>query len=377
MRSRAISIIILILLTASAWAASYGPLDGNPNDTPTGTTITALATMETISYKDQSGGVMPTAECATGSVSKTVTSEYGLTALTLIADLLVTPGDVIYQYYITTSEANANDANVVLKSWWKKFGSGGTWTVEAWVSGEAKGILTAETVCQFPRTLYDNSDLPFYYRVTVPVNAGSDSYIYIYSTVETASTPNGQYNYAYGDTYRYGGPGTVSDEVKDYTALPSMTLARTSTVDAPTSLGGDAHRAFPGSAVTYTLTFSNTGNGTAENVIIVDRVPPKANLAHFNRFGSAGGIDVTASKGNFYPVLIYYSTLESPNKTYGNTTDWIYIDGLGSQSDMLPGFGMYGYAGGGPWNAKWVKWEITTVEAGATGKTVTWGVTIR
>jgi uncharacterized repeat protein (TIGR01451 family) len=220
----------------------------------------------------------------------------------------------------------------------------------------------------------EDGNYGYYHQVTAPSGGTAASSISITTVASTASTPVGQYTGANGLTY--GGVGSSSNILYYSILKPVLTLTRTSTVDAPivnnpVGYTGGIHDAVPGSIITYSLSSSNTGNISAESVIIVDMVPANTYLAHVNVSGSTTNVNITPSAGTG-GWTVSYSTLDNPNKSYGVTTGWTL---LGSSPPYPSSSTTYSYSDG-PYNAKWLKFEMVSFQA-ETAHSITWGATIR
>lgn len=90
-------------------------------------------------------------------------------------------------------------------------------------------------------------------------------------------------------------------------------------------------------------------------------------------------VNITAPQGNSGGWLVSYSTLDSPSKDYGNTTDWVSVGSIMPLTHYFPdntATSTY-YNTDAAFQAKWVKWEQFSLGEGQTGKKLTWGVTVR
>lgn len=379
--------VCCLLLAVSAFKAQAVTFNttGNPGDTVTTTVVTAAQTFETLAYLDLNGARMTTVEPSSGNDNKTVGSEFGFSGPGSPADNTVVPGDVAYHYYAVTNEGNAND-NYTLYHVYSQYAGATGWVVEAWEGAGRIVTLEAGVSTNEVRSVSEDAEKSFYYKVIVPSGvsqAPNGSYITITSTVETASTPKGQYTG--GNALTYGGVSSATDPVNDTTAAPILTLTRASTVDAPTAAAGYTgvkHDPVPGAVITFTLTYSNTGNASAESVILVDKVPTNTKLAHFNTTGTGSNVNITAAQGNATGWVIKYSTVANPSKVYGNTADWSggnggTIGSLTTGSEEYPGSNLTYATGDAAYGATWVKWEKASLPSTDDDQTLTWGATIR
>jgi uncharacterized repeat protein (TIGR01451 family) len=321
-----------------------------------------------------------------GNRNDTVTSEYGFSGLGTPSDNSVSPGDIVWTYYCGTHEGNSSSQVAILKARFDEYAGASGWTVQLYTNNHYNSTLTAGSTTTISNPWGDNTEVPVAYRVQVTTEAGgapNGSYINLVTTSETSSTPVGKYTG--GNAYTYGGAASFTDLASDQTSAPILTLTRASTVDAPTAVAGytgGIHDAVPGSVITFTLTYSNTGSASAESIIIVDKVPTNTKLAHFNTTGTGSNVNITAAQGIATGWSIKYSTLANPSKVYGNTADWSGGSGgtIGSLTTGLeeyPGSNATYSTVDAPYGATWVKWEKASISVTEDNQTLTWGATIR
>lgn len=378
-----LSIAMLVFIGIAVFAQSYHTT-GNPNDTATGKDITAYATNETLSYKS-GGATMPTLEVSSGDETYTTTSEFGYSGPGSPPDLSVTPGDIVTHEYDVTHEGNANDPNFSVSAYYTQEAGAVDWIVEMWLGAVPSfhktleaGVVTTETAA-----FNDDSDSPLEYHVLVPsdvAKAPNGSSIITTTTWETTSRPTNEYTG--GNYLTYGGWSSATDDVTDEVAAPVLVLTRVSTVDSPITYSGGRHDAVPGAVITFTMTYSNEGSSSAESVVLVDKIPmagtiEATKLAHVNNTGTTTYVTIEASQGNATGWTVYYSTLDSPAKTYEATAGWTLIGTLETGSEKFPGSGLTYLDSSPEAGAKWIKWEKTSIDAAEDGKKLTWGVTIR
>jgi hypothetical protein len=371
--------ILLLVIAPQASAAIY-TATGNPDDTNAGTVITALATQETIDYKDINNNAKPTVIPSTGDINITVLPVYGF-SIGPFNNRNLYVGQSINNALSITNEGNASDSYTMTFS--ANFGDAGTGTwiinIRRTIDDSLVGTLTLSSASTSEtRAVAEDADYGYYHQVTAPADGDKAAFITIKTGATTEATQVGQYTGANGLTY--GGVGYSSNNVT-YTILkPVISLTRTATVDAPiitnpVGYTGGIHDAVPGSIITYTLNYNNTGNISGESNIIVDKVPANSNLAHFNVNGSTTNVNITPAAGSATGWAISYSIQDSPDKSYGVSTGWFPI----GSSPPYPSSGTTYSNSSDPnnaYNAKWVKWEKAAVLA-AEAYSVTWGVTIR
>ncbi|MFA4906282.1 MAG: hypothetical protein WC645_07240 [Candidatus Margulisiibacteriota bacterium] len=370
----------LILTLGAAQAVTF-TATGNPDDTLSGTVITALATQETLDYSDVNGNAKTQVTPSTGNINITVLPVYGFSAGAL-ADRNLYKGQTVTNYAGITNEGNASDNYTLTFAGNFTAAGAGTWTINIRRASDNSllGVLTAgSTTTSEVRSVAEDGEFQYYHQITSPSGGDAGANIVITTTATTGSTPVGQYTGANGLTY--GGVGTFTDTATYTIATPLLTLTRTATTDAPKAnnpvgYSGGIHDIVPGAIITYTLTYSNTGNSSGESVVLVDKVPPNTNLAHINQTGNTTNVNITVAQGNSSGWAVYYSTQDSPQKDYGNSTGWTSLGTLTTSTTTFPSSNTY-VSGNAPWNATWVKWEKQYVDQADDGKTLTWGVTVR
>lgn len=122
----------------------------------------------------------------------------------------------------------------------------------------------------------------FTVRVTAASDAADQATMSFPVSFQTLNTPAGSYTGENGTNY--AGPVTVTRAAGSVTAsylttdisgvVLSLTKSATSTAPASyVSNGGNAADYVPGTKITYTITYGNTGSLAANNVIIQDTIP--------------------------------------------------------------------------------------------------------
>lgn len=380
-------ILFEVISAGSAHAVTYNTT-GNPGDTVAGTVITAEAGDATLDYTDINANVKPTVN--PNSVEITVLPIYGFT-MALLDDQNMYVNKIVSNETGITNEGNASDS-ITITAEATFVNTTGTWSVKLMKNPGAVELhdFTSPQESYTTTEVYaEDADILLYFEVLAPDTDGTPgAHIIITTEASTANSPVGQYTGANGLTY--GGPGSTVETTTYTLYKPLLTLTRTSTVDAPNVYtasysGADDHDAVPGSVITYTLSYNNTGNTSAASVILIDRIPtPEAalqtNIAHFNADTAARtNVTIDAGQGSAGGWTIYYSNLDDPSKAYGNTADWSGANGgtIGSltATNQFPGNELY-TTGSTEFSAKWVKWEKASVAA-AENDTLTYGVTIR
>ena len=374
-----------VLCFASSAGAQSFATTGNPADTGSGATITAEAADNTLDYTDINDNPKPTVN-PPSDIEEVVSPEYGFSSADE-GDKSLYVGQTVTGYKGVTNEGNADD-QYAFSRWCDFSGAGtGTWSVEVWKTGAPDtllGVLTpASPVLATTETVVDDSDYTMYDKITAPADGDPAAYIRIYSTEETSSTPTGEYTGANGLTY--GGISFSDGYVTYDISKPQIVLSRTSTVDAPKAevgYNGGIHDSPPGAMITYRITYDNTGNSSAQNVILVDRVPTHetqqvSSLGHINTSGECEYVNVTAFAGTATGWTVWYNKNSSPQKNYGDSSGgWALIGTIETASTSFPGSAATWRYDEDQFNAQWVKWEKTSVPSGESG-VLSWGVVIR
>jgi uncharacterized repeat protein (TIGR01451 family) len=201
---------------------------------------TLLRNQVTLDYNDANGNPLPQ---ESDSVDVTVTAP--IFTFSKVADVSTAdPGDFI-KYTITYKNTGTGDATEV----------------------EITDTIPADTTLESTDPTHTSSSGDTYTWDLGTVEAGKDGTITVIVSVD-AHTPDGtllrntatlDYSDANGNPY---------PQMKDYADVtvtaPVMTIAKTGNVDT----------ADPGDGITYTITYKNTGTGTATNVVVADTIPP-------------------------------------------------------------------------------------------------------
>lgn len=383
---------IVILFAAPKGIAQSYRTTGNPGDNTSGEGFTAYRTQETMDYTDANANSKPTTMPA-DDFSFTILPDYGFSGpVTPETYTVITPGDVsTHEIFIITNEGDADIDT--LWAYYVTLESGAVnWTAEVRTGADAlvyslvPGTTSTETI-----TLQDDTDTSTdaekrYIRVRVSPNVseapdGSD--ISIFLTVEsTLKTPSGYY--IGGNSLTYGDTIEVTFNFYDVTSAPDLRLTRVATVDAPDKSGyaGNHWDAVPGSIITFTMTYSNEGGGSAESVVLIDKVPDNTRLTCVNNDSDTTYVNITnGQQGNASGWSVYYfdqATINPSDKTYGATANWSLIGILTAGTETFPGVGTTWTSGEATYDdAYYVKWEKPQVDGGETDKTLTWGVSIK
>jgi uncharacterized repeat protein (TIGR01451 family) len=343
--------------------------NGNPNDTITGTAITAAAANCTLDYTDIGGNAKPQIT-PTGDITVTVVAEYGISGIGAPLDQSTAPSAEVFYTYIITNEGNASDTIHLSQS--TSYGGSATgWTVQIVEAGTSNVISTI--------ALAEDADAVFRIRVVPSFEATYGQSVTVTTTAETLLTPVGQYTGANGLTY--GGAALKNDVTITTITGPVLTLTRTATVDSPAGRGAGStiHDVVPGAVITYTYTYSNTGNASADSNVIVDKIPPTYTQAcHVNATGGAvSNVTLTAAQSSAVGWRVYTTSEATPSRAYGNYTGWTFIGTIDSTADYATATTKAGkFTEMVGTTEAFIKFEKYAVASGESN-TLEWGVTIK
>jgi uncharacterized repeat protein (TIGR01451 family) len=372
----AVFVGIALILVAPKGSAQSFTATGNDQDNPSGETISILATQETLDYIDANSNASSTQPA--DNLSYVVSPEYGFSGIGDVTDQIVVLGELVtHEDWGITNEGNTDDTYQVTFLYSTTEAS--NWTVEVWENnnGSLVTTLVPETPYVANPPVLDNSDKFYNMRVEVPDNeqdAPNNSSILIIVTAETSNSPYGEY--PGGNAYTYAGKNISSDEVSDSLSAPILTLTRVTTIDAPKVYSGTHYDPVPGAIITFTMTYSNEGSATAESVVLIDKIPDNTHMAHVNTNGNTTNVTIEAAAGDATGWTAFYSTLASPDKTYGNTGDWTLIGTLSAGNEEFPGSDTTWTSGEATWEATFIKWEKSSIPTTEDTAKLTWGVTI-
>lgn len=349
---------------------AIAPAYSDTTDTPSGTIITAEASECTLDYKDSGQVAKPTVNPAS-DIETTVAAIYGFSGIGTPADQNSSgSSDPKYYLYTVTNEGNASDTY--------------TLTVESTYGGAYSG-WTIQIVTAYNDSVIDNvvvaedATKQFRVKVTPAVAAEEDQYVDVKAFVSTAQTPVGEYTGSNGLTY--GGSAEVDDTARTtVSGAPTLTLTRTSTVDAPSAFSGDAHAHVPGAVITYTYTYFNTGGGSAESNVLVDKIPTNTQAVQVNTT-EVSNVSITASQGDATGWTVATSEVSSPQagfRDYGSTEGWTVIGTISSTADYATNSGgASGFTRGIGTGTTYIKFEKLYIDSLEDNKTLMWGVTIK
>ena len=362
--------MVFILSLGGAASAALHSADGNPGDTPADTEI--YGSDNFVEYKDVVGNTKETVE--SNDVTDVTSAEHGFSNTNLPSDLTLysAPGGAISWVISITNEGNADETLTATKEGFIYTGGASNWAV-TFTHG---GGDTSEVVTE----LSDDDD-EFITLTLTPSSEENESpdgskgsieaWVYVgLEGPDTGGEEEGRYTGA--NNFSYGGHTLTSDIYQVDIMAPVMTILKTATMDAPTSseayyTDGNIHAAIPGSLWIFMIVYDNSGSGTAESVVIYDKVPDncwayKANVQDPEADGriilADNDIDTTSDWSR------YYSTSATPNWGYG-ASGWTADGSSGSESSGVL-----------PKDVVWYKWENASVAAGD-NEDLQWSVEIK
>jgi uncharacterized repeat protein (TIGR01451 family) len=371
MKNKAIlALMFLCLLAGAAMGAPAFNLTGNPADTTAETTVTFNGGQNTLDFINPNATPEQTLTAPTleFSVAREAGFLYDYDPLFLPTIQYTTPGVPVTWEVVVTNEGNSNLTLNVKKTTIVTNPPGLTgWTVK-FIDGTAKDAIS--------KALNEDTDLSFKFVITpstVETESpdGSTGTVTITITNEQgyplAGYTSEGFFYTGVNGKKYGGLVTSEERGEAEIEAPVMTLWRTQTINAPITYTGGIHDAVPGSVITYTISYENTGAAAARDVIIIDKVPTDTQGYHVNKTEQQTNVTIEAVQGTAVDWRVYYSTNPSPLFTYGNYANWTLLGTLdaGTYSWIVP-----------TTLETYVKWEKASVGSPESG-TLTWGVIIK
>jgi uncharacterized repeat protein (TIGR01451 family) len=225
------------------------------------------------------------------AVATTVVSIYGIATNSEPIDSGTTTGG--YKDYAIRMTNNANISDTIrLVTGAQSFGAAaGTttdWSVEADDTGPFATGLTwnnsgttkaAQTGDYISMVLGPGAQATFTIRITAAANAGDGATMAVPISLQTVSAPSGRYT-GYNSS-SYGGlalavrtAGALSPDRLTTTIQGAIiTLAKSAAITAPTGYTGAGATPVPGSKITYTITYGNSGASNASSLTLIDSIP--------------------------------------------------------------------------------------------------------
>jgi uncharacterized repeat protein (TIGR01451 family) len=355
-------LILSVMLVAGVRLAVAYNASGNPDDTPTGTNIIFHKQLNSFDYLNKNA--TPEAPVYSSTLEVLVTTEaglYGWTDINLYQ--YTTPGVPVTWETIITNEGNvAVTFNLTKEGLVYSPPSAGPWTCKFY-----NGSSWVDSISQ---VINDNSEYALKIRI-VPSKVQTESPDGSKGTSRNFLTtgypaPASDSTYTGVNSKTYASWTNASNNTTAEITAPVMTLYRTSEVDAPITYTGNKNDPVPGSVITYTITYQNTGAGNASESIIIDKVPNDTQGYHVNKTGAQTNVTIEALQGSATGWTVYYSKLTSPSFAYGSEEEWSSLGTITTTQNWPLTF-----------EATYIKWEKAVVTPSEGSKTLTWGVTIK
>ncbi len=278
-----------------------------------GTLITSTATISALN-----------AETATGTVASTVQAVYGVATNTEPIDSNISAGGTRDYHLTFTNNGNKADVirlNVGAQSFGAGAGTSANWTVTVddtypystpltWNGGSTSANPAGDYATI---TLGPGAQGSFTIRITSTGTPSDGATMTVPISLQTTSTPAGKYSGLIINT-PYGGAASAQRTVGVSPPLITTTvqgavfsISKTAVIQAPsayvTLLNGSSSAPVPGSKITYTITYSNSGTVSAANVVITDSIPTnthyKAGSITTSQWGAQGDIATDGDKCDY------------------------------------------------------------------------------
>jgi uncharacterized repeat protein (TIGR01451 family) len=285
----AAALALVFLLAAYSPAHAAGTLSG--------TVITNTASISALN-----------AEPVSYATTATVIAVYGITTGSEPADGNTTTGGFTYYKIKFKNNGNTTDTiklNMGAQTFSANAGTTVNWSVEAddadpyvaalnWNnSGTTKAAQGGDYVSM---TLAPNAQATFTVKITAASDAGDTATMSVPVSLQTLSAPTAQYTY---NTVPYGGLALAartagasgSGNLTTMIQGAIISLVKNYVITIPTGYTGVAGTPVPGSKITYTITYSNSGASNAAGVFIIDPIPANT---HFFTSGSITKSDPAA-----------------------------------------------------------------------------------
>jgi uncharacterized repeat protein (TIGR01451 family) len=287
--------------------------------------------------------------------------------MTDVADVGFGVGETATFVYTFTNTGNRADTFNIWISDSVQAGGASGWVVSLYIDGAYQTVLQNDTKV----SASVNADGTSTCSVAIwsnPANAPNNSYCTFTLRIMSGNVTNADTWIEYrGDNdsyYALGGAGSF-DTAAATIAAPYITLAKTIT---SVTISGAATHPLPGASILYNLGVNNSGNAAASNVIVRDTIPENTTFdtaqwrpgmdAPFDQTDSAL-FDATDSSAGW---LCQYSTVATPDHSFGNTTEWSALSTLAYTSRAT---------------VKHVRWVRTTLPQTDGLKTMRFRVVIR
>lgn len=259
---RAIFALVLVMLPAIGFSAgTSGVTVGTQviNGTDTGVIGEPDKRGDIIIKFAQETGLGTLTNTATQTLIATVGRGYGI-GLNDPGNQNGAPGGILSYLYSIENKGNASDVFNLSLGIPVYTGDASGWTFTIWNQAQTLQISTI--------TVAEDGIGQFYVKVGIPIGALNGQ---TGSTEIKGTTTNDGPSYTV-DTWVYGGVDSLSDWGTTSVGAAVMNVSKSLEYGTPSGYTG-SNQFVPGGTITYTITYWNSGAGTATNVSIQDRIP--------------------------------------------------------------------------------------------------------
>jgi uncharacterized repeat protein (TIGR01451 family) len=263
--------------------------------------INAGADRATQGIADQAGDLLATYLVAgstktvtAATVTITVGKIYGVGWGAMPSDKGAGPGQSVEYLYELVNKCNATgifnlslDTTGLPSGWSAEILKDGSPITTLTLAEDAKGTFTVKV------------------NISSAANSGDQGVV----VVKVSTTSDGD-AYTVGD-YIYGGLDALSDPATTTCMAAVLQLEKVAQVSLPAGYTG-SNSNVPGSIITYIITYRNTGNDTASNVVVTDMIPAETTyVAGSLKMGTSGSTYDTAD-----------SKTDAKDIETGGSADW-------------------------------------------------------
>jgi uncharacterized repeat protein (TIGR01451 family) len=249
----------------------------------------------------------------------TVAAIYGIAAGTEPVDAAATAGGVVYYKMNFTNKGNNTDT-IRINAGAQSFGAGAgaavNWSLEAddaypYVAGMTwnnSGMTKAAQAGDYTTlVLGPGAAATVTIKITTAAAAANGATMSVPISLQSVSAPAGGYTGFNGIVY--GGPAIATRTIGALSpgllttniSGAVLALAKSASVAAPASyvsLGGSATAPAPGSKITFTITYNNTGASNALDFVVIDALPSNTTYKSGTISTSAFGAQTDAADGD-------------------------------------------------------------------------------
>ncbi|MBI4975991.1 MAG: DUF11 domain-containing protein [Spirochaetes bacterium] len=292
-----------------------------------------LSTNTVVTFENTAAFSMTTnATNALSALSNKVLSVFGASNYTVeYSNMSPSAGTSNYISFIFTNWANSN-AQYRSLFWtnWAALGASSAWECILSNFTGNNEIAAAGTTSA---NIAPDAELELRLHYGIPADAPDGAQLTFMLTNILGENPYGgqaprTFKYLGTNGIFYGGSNWFTNTVVITVGGPKIIVSKAVTVSAPAAYvttGGAATDVVPGSVITYTLTYTNAGSGTAQNVVLRDYLPSA--VAYFTN----------TAAGSATPTIVLRNLADSANVTEGTVTAGNVNDTVGHIRFTIPG----------------------------------------